>query len=140
MARVSAKVTEVTGDQESAATTDAVAMGVGLVLFWPALFVLAGTDAGTPFNYHGNNAYQLELFVREEYFSPVEAIHTATGAAAEAIGLAGSIGTLEPGKEADLIIINEHLLEDLHGLTEGVETVYRGGVEVEPCPPLPAAE
>jgi imidazolonepropionase-like amidohydrolase len=99
-----------------------------------------GTDAGTPFNYHGNNAYQLELFVREEYFSPVEAIHTATGAAAEAIGLAGSIGTLEPGKEADLIIINEHLLEDLHGLTEGVETVYKGGVEVEPCPPLPAAE
>ncbi len=42
--RISRKVTEVTGKQSKQATGDAVAMGVGLVLFWPALFFLIGDD------------------------------------------------------------------------------------------------
>lgn len=42
MMRVSAKVREVAGAQKSQSNKDAVAMGVGLVLFWPALFFLAG--------------------------------------------------------------------------------------------------
>jgi len=39
--RIGARVTEVTGQQQRAANNDALAMGVGLVLFWPALFFLA---------------------------------------------------------------------------------------------------
>lgn len=42
--RVSRKVVEVSGQQNSTANKDAVAMGVGLVLFWPALFLLPGGD------------------------------------------------------------------------------------------------
>ena len=42
--RVSARVFEVTGNQQDAADGDAVATGVGLILFWPALFFLAGSD------------------------------------------------------------------------------------------------
>lgn len=42
--RVNAKVVEVTGVQERTANKDAVAMGVGLVVFWPALFFLATGD------------------------------------------------------------------------------------------------
>jgi hypothetical protein len=42
--RVSRQVHEVSGQQDSTATKDAVAMGVGLVLFWPALFFLAAGD------------------------------------------------------------------------------------------------
>jgi len=44
MSRVSRKVHEVTGVQQKEADGDAVAMGVGLVLFWPALFFLMGED------------------------------------------------------------------------------------------------
>jgi len=45
MMRVGGRVQEVTGTQQSKANNDAVAMGVGLVLFWPALFFLAnGAD------------------------------------------------------------------------------------------------
>lgn len=40
--RISSRVSEVTGQQRSEATKDAWAMGVGLVIFWPALFFLAG--------------------------------------------------------------------------------------------------
>ena len=44
MGRVSRKVMEISGKQDSAATKDAVAMTVGLVVFWPALFFLIGGD------------------------------------------------------------------------------------------------
>ncbi|HEY9235117.1 MAG TPA: hypothetical protein VIP08_08790 [Phenylobacterium sp.] len=44
MIRVSAKVREVAGAQDKQAKNDQVAMGVGLVLFWPALFFLASGD------------------------------------------------------------------------------------------------
>ena len=44
LTRVNQKVVEVSGVQKKAANRDAVAMGVGLVLFWPALFILAGSD------------------------------------------------------------------------------------------------
>jgi hypothetical protein len=44
MVRVNSRVRTVSGQQDSAATADAVSMGVGLVLFWPALFFLAATD------------------------------------------------------------------------------------------------
>ena len=44
MGRVSRKVIEVSGAQDAAATKDAVAMTVGLVVFWPALFLLIGGD------------------------------------------------------------------------------------------------
>ncbi len=44
MLRVGRKAREVAGVQDSEADKDAVAMGVGLVLFWPALFFLIGDD------------------------------------------------------------------------------------------------
>ena len=42
--RVRRKVIEVTNQQQSEATKDAVAFGVGMVLFWPALFFMIGDD------------------------------------------------------------------------------------------------
>lgn len=42
--KVSDRVAELTGAQQKDAESDAVAVGVGLVLFWPALFFLAGDD------------------------------------------------------------------------------------------------
>ena len=44
MLRVSSKVREVAGAQDKKAKNDQIAMGVGLVLFWPALFFLASDD------------------------------------------------------------------------------------------------
>ena len=42
--RISFRVMEVSGKQKDASTRDAVATGVGIVLFWPALFFLASGD------------------------------------------------------------------------------------------------
>lgn len=42
--RVSSKVREVAGAQQKQANNDAIAMGVALVVFWPALFFIGGND------------------------------------------------------------------------------------------------
>lgn len=42
--RVSRKVNEISGVQDKTASNDSVAMGVGLVLFWPSLFFISGSD------------------------------------------------------------------------------------------------
>jgi hypothetical protein len=42
--RVSRKVNQISGAQDKQAGNDEAAMGVGLILFWPALFFLAGSD------------------------------------------------------------------------------------------------
>lgn len=44
MARVARRVNEIAGVQDAQATKDSVALGVGLVLFWPALFFMIGKD------------------------------------------------------------------------------------------------
>ncbi|GKS57574.1 amidohydrolase [Nitrospira sp.] len=67
--------------------------------------IAMGTDAGTPFNVHGENAQELERMVALG-MSPMEAIVSATTKAADLIGLADVIGSVEPGKEADLLVID----------------------------------
>ena len=44
LVRVSSKVREVSGAQQQQANNDAIAMGVALVVFWPALFFIGGND------------------------------------------------------------------------------------------------
>ena len=64
--------------------------------------ITAGTDAGG--FVHGDNAREIELMV-ERGLSPMQAIQTATGWAAECVGLGNEIGTIEKGKQADLLAV-----------------------------------
>ncbi len=67
--------------------------------------IAAGTDAGTPFNYHGDNAKELELMVTAG-LKPLEAITCATKNGAEACYMGDRTGTIEKGKLADLIVVD----------------------------------
>jgi hypothetical protein len=58
--------------------------------------------------------------------SPLEAITAATGHAAEALGMADSLGTVQAGKLADLVVLNRDPLADL-GATRDVAHVVKGG-------------
>jgi len=69
------------------------------------LLIAMGTDAGTPFNYHGDNAQELERMVAFG-MSPMEAILASTAAAARLIGIHETVGTLTKGKQADLVILD----------------------------------
>ena len=50
LARINARAAEVAGVQREAATQDAVALGAGLFLFWPALFFMLGGDKAEEFS------------------------------------------------------------------------------------------
>jgi imidazolonepropionase-like amidohydrolase len=67
------------------------------------ILIAMGTDAGTPFNVHGENAQELERMVALG-MSPMQAILASTSAAAQLIGIQDQVGTIEKGKLADLLL------------------------------------
>lgn len=71
-----------------------------------------GTDAGTPFNMHGENLKELELMMQIG-FTSMEAVIASTQTAARILGLEEQIGTIEEGKLADLIVVEEDPLNDI---------------------------
>ena len=75
--------------------------------------VTAGSDSGFIFQLYGF-AYIRELeLLREAGFHPLEVIRSATLNGAEALGMDQEIGSIEIGKKADLIIVNENPLQNL---------------------------
>lgn len=82
-----------------------------------------GTDAGV--SLHGRNADEFELMVAHG-MTPAAAIQAATVNAAELLGLADQVGSLEPGKSADLIAVSGDPLGDVTVLKQ-VEFVMKDG-------------
>ncbi len=75
--------------------------------------VTTGSDAGYVYRIYGfGYVRELEL-LREAGFHPLEVIRSATMFGAEALGLDGEIGTVEPGKLADLVVVPENPLANL---------------------------
>ena len=82
-----------------------------------------GTDSGVyP---HGDNANQLPAMVRYG-MTPMQALQSATIVAAELMGWDDRVGSLEPGKLADMIAVPGDATEDPARL-RGVDTVMKGG-------------
>ena len=75
--------------------------------------VTTGSDSGFIFQLYGF-AYIRELeLLREAGFHPIEVIRAATLNGAEALGMDDQIGSIEIGKKADLLIVEENPLENL---------------------------
>jgi len=74
------------------------------------LLIAMGTDAGTPFNHHGDNAQELDRMVALG-MSPMEAIIVSTSAAARLIGIQDQVGTIAKGKQADLVLVDGNPLK-----------------------------
>ena len=82
-----------------------------------------GTD--TAVSPHGENAREFALMVKAG-MTPMEAITAATVTAAEHIGQASALGTIEPGRVADIIATGSSPLDDVRAL-EAVSFVMRDG-------------
>jgi imidazolonepropionase-like amidohydrolase len=100
--------------------------------------IAMGTDAGTPFNRHGANAEELALMVAAG-MTPAQALVAATRTAAELLGLAEQTGTLAPGKQADLLVVEGDPLSEIGVLSSGVVGVMRAGSWVRRSPALATA-
>ncbi|MBP2365809.1 metal-dependent hydrolase family protein [Pseudonocardia parietis] len=103
----------------------AVAAGVPIAM---------GTDA--PLYPHGRNLTELELMV-DHGLTPGDALHAATLSAADLMGLADELGSLEPGKRADLVLVDGDPM-DVRGLGDRVRTVYQDGRAVAGTERVPA--
>jgi imidazolonepropionase-like amidohydrolase len=90
--------------------------------------IAMGTDAGTPFNIHGNNFMELILMVRAG-MTPMDAITTATKNSSELIGIDEEYGTLESGKYADFIVLNDNPIDDIETF-KNIDSVFKKGKKI----------
>ncbi len=88
--------------------------------------IAMGTDAGTPFNLHGDNAFELKLMV-DAGMTPMQAIVASTSLAAEILDL--ETGAIEEGLLADLIVVDGDPSEDVDCLCnrDNIKLVMLGG-------------
>ena len=103
-----------------------------------------GTDSGTPMNFHSEALWR-EIKVHVDMgMTPTRAIAAATRVNAQIIGKGRDTGSIEPGKLADIIVVNGNPLFDIVALShveavikDGV--VYKGGAVTDsrPRPPSP---
>ena len=103
-----------TTDTQRAVFRRAVELGVNIAY---------GTDSGVyP---HGDNAKQMPYMVRYG-LSPMQAIQSATIWGARSMSLEKDVGSIAPGKYADMIAVSNEVLEDVSVL-EHVDAVMKGG-------------
>jgi hypothetical protein len=85
--------------------------------------IVVGTDQTVP----GHSVHrELELYV-EAGFTPMEALQSATLIAAHAMGMDKEVGTIEPGKRADLVVLGANPLTNISNIRK-TERVMQAGV------------
>jgi imidazolonepropionase-like amidohydrolase len=90
--------------------------------------IAVGTDAGgtVGYNFQGyNTPWEVKILV-ECGLTPMEAIVAATRNGAEVIGAAHELGTIEPGKKADLLILSANPLDNIENIRR-IEWVVQDG-------------
>ena len=90
--------------------------------------LVLGTDAGTPFNRHGDNARELALMVKLGV-DPLDALRAGTRNSAELLGLLDTLGSIEMGKAADLVLVNGDVVADVNRLCNptNIQLVVQAG-------------
>lgn len=89
-----------------------------------------GGDYGFAWNPHGDYARELSFFVNHVGFTPLETITCATKTGAEIMGRGAELGTLEPGKLADVLVVDGDVLADIRVLEDRTRfiAVMQGGL------------
>ena len=92
-----------------------------------------GTDSGTPMNFHTEALWREAKAHVDMGMSPARVISALTRVGAGILGKAADLGTIEPGKLADIIVVNGNPYYDITALSH-VETVVKGGRVVKGGP------
>ena len=87
-----------------------------------------GTDAGSPINPHEQVDVECRCMV-ECGMSPMDVIVSITRSAADLLGIEDKVGTLQPGRNADVVVVGGNPLEDI-GQLANVKMVFKSGVQV----------
>lgn len=90
---------------------------------------MVGTDAGTALNFNVSTTRdEVKLFVKWGGMAPLEAISAATRLPAQVLGKGDELGAIDPGKYADIIVVDGNPLEDM-GILKNVVHVFKEGVQ-----------
>lgn len=90
--------------------------------------LLIGTDSGVPLNFHSDATWrEIDTWVETFGVPPMEAIRAATYWPAVHQGVAGDVGTIAPGKVADIIAVRGDVLRHI-SLLQDVDLVIARGV------------
>jgi imidazolonepropionase-like amidohydrolase len=90
-----------------------------------------GTDSGTPMNFHTEALWREAKVHVDMGMSPQRVISALTRVGANILGKERDLGTIEPGKLADIIVVVGNPLYDITALSH-VETVVKGGKVYKP--------
>lgn len=92
--------------------------------------IALGTDAGTPFNYHNNTAYEMELLARLN-IPNMDILKMATINSARCVGVEKDYGSIEVGKQADLVCLNENPLENISNVRKINRVIQSGKIVID---------
>jgi imidazolonepropionase-like amidohydrolase len=88
--------------------------------------ILAGTDINNPWTYWGSSLHdELAMFVQAG-FTPLEALQAATLQPARFLHATDTLGTLQPGKVSDLVVLDADPLLDINNTRRIHAVVIRG--------------
>lgn len=85
-----------------------------------------GTDSALTYVTHYGAWREMDYAVRYAGLTPAQVLHSATGTNARILGLEQTTGALEPGLEADFVVVRENPLENLRTLEHPVMVSARG--------------
>jgi imidazolonepropionase-like amidohydrolase len=91
--------------------------------------IVLGDDYGVIVLPHGRYAEELEFYVKTVGITPLEVLRWATANGAELIGMGAELGTVEPGKLADLLIVDGDPSIDIAVLQDRakLQAILKGG-------------
>jgi imidazolonepropionase-like amidohydrolase len=90
-----------------------------------------GTDTPTPWIVPGVSVHEEMTLLAAAGLAPLLVIRAATGDAARALHRESALGSIAPGRRADLVVLTRDPLVDIRN-TRAIETVYLGGVALRP--------
>jgi imidazolonepropionase-like amidohydrolase len=93
--------------------------------------VAMGTDAGNIGTLHGPSVFREMALMTQAGLSPLQVLRSATVGGALAMGMQGDLGTIEPGRLADLVVLDADPLADVANLSRA-RYVVKGGKVFEP--------
>ncbi len=109
-----------------------VAKGNMMSLHNTGVRIAMGTDSGPPARFQGYFEHLEMEMMQDSGMTPLEVLTSATRYAAECMQIDEELGTLEKGKHADFVVVDDNPFDDIRNLREiydvyiGAQRVYRG--------------